>query len=700
MSNKFPIFAQLVNKGFQQLMELDADRLFAIDLEPDAVYAAYLAAFPEGENLLVKERTEHDCGTCKHFIRRAGGILGIDAHNNRVSIWDIAATDAPAPYNTVAMALADKVREGNIEGLFRVGKSESSFGSKQTRSMPKGTTRVVLWDHLYSGSIPQGLRAALPDAVRGTHRTTVEVFERGLKELTPEAVQTVLTLIDTPDGLYRGAEFKPALVAFQKAQTQYRNASGPARQVFLWTQSYGPASRFRNTAMGTLVTDLSEGKDLEAAVGAFERMLAPSNYKRTTALVTPGMVTKAMETIQELGLEPALERRFARIEDIAVKDVLWVDGGVKPLMKGGIGEALMQHVAKSQRADATDEKRAEEITVGDFIRTVLPETTGMELLFTGRHTGNLVSLTAPIHPEPKQLFKWDNDFAWAYSGNVADSIKARVKAAGGKVDGVLRVSLSWFNHDDLDLHIHQPPTKGMNALTSLIFFQNRRGWTGGELDVDMNAGHGTTRKPVENITWPKTPPDGVYRVQVNNYAMREQSNVGFVVEVECGGKVTHYSYNKAVRDRSTIEVCTLTMKGGALVSVTADDSGVTASNISQEMWGITTEQYVPVKCVTLSPNYWGNPQEHEMRGNKHTFFMLEGCKNEEAARGIFNEFLHPRLEQHRKVFELIGEKTKCDPSSAGSQLSGLGFSSTKSDSVTVKVLQGKKQRLFNVKIGA
>ncbi len=86
-------------------------------------------------------------------------------------------------------------------------------------------------------------------------------------------------------------------------------------------------------------------------------------------------------------------------------------------------------------------------------------------------------------------------------------------------------------------------------------------------------------------------------------------------------------------------------------------------------------------------------------GNKHTFFLLDGAKNDEPTRGIYNEFLHPRLETHRKVFEVIGDKTKCQP--IDNQLSGLGFSSTKHDSVIVRVgMQGKRQRLLNVKTGA
>ena len=436
---------------------------------------------------------------------------------------------------------------------------------------------------------------------------------------------------------------------------------------------------------------------MEVAVRAFETKVAPQNYKRTSAVITPGMVKKAMETIEALGLEPALERRFARISDISVNDVKWVDGAAKPLLKGGLGDALMQHaVAANTSATEDDEKRAEVISLDDFMTKILPEATGIDLLLKGAHLGNLVSLTAPVHPEPKQLFRWDNDFAWSYSGNVADSIAERVKKAGGKVEGAaLRISLSWFNFDDLDLHVHEPQGRGVHALNE-IYFRNKRGWTGGVLDVDMNAGHGHTRDAVENVVWMRAMPSGTYKVVVNNFAQRETSNVGFVVEVECGGKLSHFSYNKTVRNQENVHVTTLHMSGGAIERIEAGDPAVTAQNVSQEKWGLKTEQYVKVNAVTLSPNFWGANKV----GNKHTFFLLDGCRNDEPTRGIYNEFLHPRLEAHRKVFEVIGDKTKCQPTEG--QLSGVGFSSTKRDSVVVvvKVHQGKKHRLFNVKVGA
>ena len=324
---------------------------------------------------------------------------------------------------------------------------------------------------------------------------------------------------------------------------------------------------------------------------------------------------------------------------------------------------------------------------------LLPEIKGMEILFKGTHLGNLMSLTAPVHPEPKQLFRWDNDFAWSYGGNVADSIKERVKKAGGQVTGTLRVSLSWFNFDDLDLHIEEPPGRNVRGLHGRICFSNKKGWTGGTLDVDMNAGSGTTREPVENVIWPDKVPDGPYKVIVNNYAARETSDPGFVVEVENAGKISHFKYNKGVRHKQDFAVCTLHMKSGVIERIDPGEIGLTSYTFSQKKWGLDTESYVKVSAVMLSPNYWGDNHV----GNKHTFFVLEGAQSDEDTRGFYNEFLHPRLEPHRKVFEVIADKTKCRPTDG--QLAGLGFSSTKKESFIVRAQQGKKQRVFNVQVG-
>lgn len=474
--DNFSTFTRAVAVSFQERVT-DPRSVFVVGAA--GLHEAYLAAFPAGTDPAFKTTTEHDCRCCRHFIRRAGAVVTVDAGGELRTVWDLAAEEAAEPYRTVASRLRAIVRAAPVGDLYRVGEKELGFGAAQSRALDKETGRALTWQHLHTGEIPRGVRSPTPDQARGDYRTTVQVFTRGLLELAPDAVETVLSLIDS-DNLYRGAEHRGSVVEFQRTQRAFlASPEGRVRANFAWANAASPAARFRNTVIGTLVQDLSEGQDVDRAVRAFETKVAPQNYKRTTAVITPVMVKRAMETIESLGLESALERRFAVIGDVSVTDVKWVDGTVKPLMKGGIGDVLMRHATAPSRSAGGDAERAESIGLDEFVARVLPETTGLEILFKGEHVGNLVSLTAPVDPAPKRLFRWSNDFAWSYGGNVADSIRERVKKAGGRVEGAaLRVSLSWTNFDDLDLHVYEPPGRGVYGAMGHIFFGEARlhGW--------------------------------------------------------------------------------------------------------------------------------------------------------------------------------------------------------------------------------
>jgi len=78
--------------------------------------------------------------------------------------------------------------------------------------------------------------------------------------------------------------------------------------------------------------------------------------------------------------------------------------------------------------------------------------------------------------------------------------------------GTIQTTLRWSTTDDLDLIVIDPNRK-------TVFFQNKRIPSGGQLDVDSNAGcQNTITNPVENIFWPATgAPPGNYVVLVNLY---------------------------------------------------------------------------------------------------------------------------------------------------------------------------------------
>ena len=80
-----------------------------------------------------------------------------------------------------------------------------------------------------------------------------------------------------------------------------------------------------------------------------------------------------------------------------------------------------------------------------------------------------------------------------------------------------------------------------------------------------------------------------------------------------------------------------------------------------------------------SPNYWDGKEI----GNLQYIFALEGCKNPDQTRGIFNQFLIPELREDKKVLEAMGDKLLIRYSDT--QVSGLGFNKTRDQKIQVRV---------------
>jgi hypothetical protein len=344
-------------------------------------------------------------------------------------------------------------------------------------------------------------------------------------------------------------------------------------------------------------------------------------------------------------------------------------------------DALASQV--SDRAQALDS--VEEVPIERFIGEVLPRAESIEALFENKHGGNLVSLIAPANRDAGQLFRWNNPFSWSYVGELADSIKERVKRAGGNVTGDLCCRLAWFNHDDLDFHLQEPGGHEIYFAT-----RARPSPYGGILDVDMNAGHGTTREPVENIFYAQRERmrEGIYRLFVHQFCKREADNAGFEAEIDFMGAVYRFGYPRTLRTGEEVTVARFSYshKGGFVIL-----ESLPSTQATRTVWGLPTQTFHRVNVMMLSPNHWDGAGV----GNKHFFFMLDGCVNDGTARGFFNEFLPVSLDKHRKVLEMVGSKLK--PAPAEQQLSGLGFSSTQKNTLVCRV-KGSFTRTIKVVI--
>lgn len=665
MSGNFKPFGVAVKRHFDSMSK---GELFRVAISGDAVWELYLSSFPEGTNPMFRVRTEHDGSYDRNFVRQLGNVVSITDTGELMTIWNISGLESP--YKEVAESLNNALSGLVIESLFRT--KERKYGYvNSTEVMPNGS--IHTWDHFHAEINSRHLTNDVGTKI-GEYNTRAELFQRGLTTVSNDALVQVQELVKT-NTLYRGAEFTNLVSDFRDALKKYNNQTCPHKKnILVWRNADKHYAHFRNTVIGTLVVDLSEGKDLEEAVRMYESKVAPANYKRPTALITQSMIDNSIKKINELGIQESLERRHANLTDVSVNDVLWADSSAAKKMKGGL-ESLLSSSVKEK---TLDKMSTVAIGIKEFMNSIVPTAQSMELFFAGSLQNNLMSVTAPVHANSPKLFKWDNGFAWSYNGNITDSIKERVKTAGGNVTNAkLRVSLAWFNYNDLDLHSDSPDGH--------VSFRDRKGI----LDVDMNAGgRRESKTPVENQSWVH-PKNGHYEISVNNWTGSDTDNRQFIIEIENEGKVTQISSATSPAVGAYYKVVSFDIKDGKIANL-AIGKNFTATGVSQDIWGIQTEKFVPVNILMNSPNYWGDSSV----GNKHWFFILKDVKNPDETRGIYNEFLMSTLDGHRKVFEVLGAKTKC--AVVDDQLSGLGFSSTKEDKVVVRVTTDKTTRLYEV----
>jgi hypothetical protein len=658
--------------------------LFVVDTGD--LFETYLAAFPEGTDPIYRVRTVHDCNADKNFIRRLGNLVSLNADGTRRSCWS-GLHDMPYPYNEVAKRLDEVVRQAPILSVFRT--KEKAFGSAPNYDNHDPSIR---WEH-FSGKVADRHYSTMPDKVRGERDAIAQVLRRGLDESVRSNFDDVLELIEAK-ALYRGEEHVAAIKAFRDLHLKYATASD--KDAFVWSNLDNKNARFRNTVIGTLLTDLADGVELEKAVKKFEAKVAPENYKRPTALITPKMIDQAVATLDALGLSEAIERRYAVIEDVSVNDVLFVDNEVRGRMKGGLADLLM---GSAKVKGVTLAKDPTPISIEDFMGLGAKK---IELVIGNDQQRNFVSLTAPQHADaPRQLFKWDNGFAWMYDGELADTgMRDRVAAAGGRVDGPFRFTHSW-NHEGrenqslMDLHVFMPGNEHARTATNRhdSYGTGRRiGWnhrqdtlSGAKQDVDYTAAAPAGYVPIENIAFPDLAkmPEGKYICKVHNWSYRGTNRGGFKAEIELNGTIYQYDYPKPTQQKEWVTVAEITLRNGQFEI----DHKIPSTSTPTTKWGVKTLTPVRVDTVMLSPNYWDGAGNV---GNKHWLFMLDGCVNPEATRGFLNEYLIGSLDPHRKVFEVLSSKTKCPPSDR--QLSGIGFSSTRGDMV-IAIADGRSYKV-------
>ena len=698
----FKEFKGIMQKHVAEMLK-DATHLFEVNVDKDQMWGVYLENFLPEFNKVFRERREHDCSCCRHFIKNIGNAVVIK-DNKIITIWDFETNSEE--YQPSVNAMSKYIKSQVVSDIY-VAKDKKIGTDKNFEKSADG--KITEWQHFFL-ELPLKFVDSSGKSegdIKGGFRDTRNVFKRSLEEITEESLLTVLELI-SQNSLHRGKEWEAVLKEFLKHKKKYAQVleaeakilikingykkeyaelEAKLKENYTWEQSVKVGEvvgRLKNHSIGTLLINISEGMDLDIAVGKFE-FIVGDGYKRSTPVHSKKQLEDAKKTIIELGYEDSIKgRRFANTDDITVNNILFSNKDSAKRIKGDIFDEMLSSIPINPKKFS----KVEEVSIENFINDILPTAKELELFLENKHSINMASLIAPESLDHKTMFKWNNNFSWSYSGNIADStMKERVKSAGGNVEGVLRFSIQWNDdneHDrnDLDAHCYEP-----NG--NLIYYSSSHNRaTTGQLDIDIQ--NPIKGKPaVENITWSNKSKmqEGVYRFLVHNFAHRGGRG-GFKAEIEFDGQIFSFNYSKELRNGEKVLVAEVTFNKNTGFTIQEK----LPSNISsKEIWGLKTNQFIPVSVVCLSPNYWD--EQHGI-GNLHYMFMMKDCINHESPNAFYVEFLKQELVPHRKFFEALGAKMAVKD--VQDQLSGIAFSSTKRNEVLVKV-KGSVERMVKIK---
>jgi hypothetical protein len=689
-------------------------KLFRVELTGQQVWDLYLSSFSKENNPIFRDpqSTSKNCNHCNNFVRRYGNIVAIDEQYGIVTMFDVDADDE---FKETVEILSKAIKDSKVTEVFfetfnelnglpyeSCSKTHSQF-QLGVSSNPKRYTReeaekfgvvkpneVRLFNHLHlflsKEFVDQSGNSI--EAIMGGYRDAKNVFQRAMETISLDTLKLVKDLINQ-GSLLDGATHLYKIEQIIPLKQEYDDLPINQRNNWCWVKSFKlPFAKFKNELIGVLCSELSEGEELNKACQSWNKRVDPANYMKVTAPITKRQIEEAKTFVEENGYTESFSRRFATIDDIKVSEILHSNVGEGKVKAVSIFDGVKSTSTRHKRSEF---EGVEVVGIDKFMKDILPSCSAIEAFLSNSHQGNLVSLTTANKEDSKPIFKWSNNYSWTFNGNLAgkSQIKEAVKTAGGRVDGVLRFSMIWNDSDgkdnsDLDAWCQQPDKERIGYSTG---YRSDRGnhftSCSGQLDLDNTMPSG--KLAIENIYFAdlKRMKDGVYFFWVNQYSSRNSQ--GFKAEIEFNGEMYSYEYNKPVS--GNIKVAEVTLKNGQFsINHLTPESAVS----SKEIYGLESNQFHKVNLMCLSPNHWNG----ESIGNKHYFFMLEGCKSPTSIRSFHNENLLPELAQHRKVLEVLGATNMIEPSEK--QLSGLGFNATVRDELIVR-LQGTHKRVIKIK---
>lgn len=385
------------------------------------------------KNIDRSERQIHDCHTCRSFMKHYGDLAVITDDGRLISaLWD--PIDIPTFYHKASAAIALAIEQAGVIGPFL--SAEAQWGQPHTDDWTHFSVTNAQRYHNLTITAGQAMAA---------RRENFKDVERALFEFPRQHIREALRLLEA-DHLTRSEKFVAPLQWLEALQDRHAKARAVRQKAnILWraiAQAPEGYCHPRAGMTGSLLEDLAAGMSFAAVQKRWTDKMHPLQYQRPQAAPKAGTIVQAEKTFEQMGLARALERRYARLDEI---ELSWVPPRVKALRRSGLFGHLM--TARSREYVApTRGVPAATMTWDKFLRTVLPGAEDIRVDLVGSMP--FIGLTTAVHDDAPPILKWDRDdernpFAWYLYHNGSTPSDWGMNAGWAKVNAITQLPPMW-----------------------------------------------------------------------------------------------------------------------------------------------------------------------------------------------------------------------------------------------------------------
>jgi hypothetical protein len=377
--------------------------LFVTELNgTDALCDAYLSGLPP------EDRRHHTCSCCKQFFRRYGDLVTIDEFGRATSaLWDenFIKIETSDGYYTVAVnALQRAVEAARVRGVFLA--AEKSWGTPVTG----------VWTHMAVVPPPDMLYkkrgTATPFQRMAELREDRATLLNAMADIREEHLDQALTLLET-DALYRSEKVRGPAQWLKTRYVERSNTQDQRRRENLIWRAVAVAppgfAKPRGAMIGTLLEDIASGMPFDDCARRFRAKMDPLQYQRPQAAPTAQNIARAEKLVEELGIQPSLERRFLRPEEVVA---VWRPKNPRQGQSKGSasGPGVFGHLDPKGKStlepNVSLQAPATKVTWVKFRDTVLGDAVKIELYMPSSRLPYVALVTA-VHADAPPIIQWD-----------------------------------------------------------------------------------------------------------------------------------------------------------------------------------------------------------------------------------------------------------------------------------------------------